>query len=115
MTPTADGEKYTPSIVEYGTSYPLHVENYDGTPWKLEIAVSENTEEDLRVDGMIVNTETGGRLGVFVQAYVGDIPEPDISWGAVIGEFVVNYYLREVAAVQADDKLATTWGSVKGK
>jgi len=115
MTPTADGKKYTPSLEEYGTSYPLHVENYDGTPWELEIAVAENTEEDLRVDGMIVNTETGGRLGIFLQAYVGDIPEPDVSWGAVIGEFVVNYYLREVAAVQADGKLTTTWGSIKGE
>lgn len=115
MTPTADGAKYTPSMVEYGTSYPIHVENYDGTPWELEIAVAENTEEDLRVDGMIVNTETGGRLGIFIQAYVLDIPAPDISWGAVIGEFVANYYLSEVAAVQADGKITTTWGSIKEK
>lgn len=115
MTPTADGAKYTPSMVEYGTSYPIHVENYDGTPWELEIAVAENTEEDLRVDGMIVNTETGGRLGIFIQAYVLDIPAPDISWGAVIGEFVVHYYLSEVAAVQADGKITTTWGSIKEK
>ncbi|MFC1712068.1 hypothetical protein ACFL6S_00300 [Candidatus Poribacteria bacterium] len=113
MTPTADGAKYTPSIVEYGTSYPIHVEDYDGTPWELEIAVAENTAENLRVDGMIVNTETGGRLGIFVQAYVLDIPAPDISWGAVIGEFVVNYYLSEVAAVEADGKLTITWGSIK--
>lgn len=115
MTPTADGEKYIPSIKEYGTSYPLHVENYNGTDWELEIAAAENTDEDLRVDGMIVNTETGGRLGIFVQAYVGDIPAPDISWGSVIGEFVVNYYIPEVAFVQADGKLTTTWGSIKGE
>lgn len=114
MTPTADGKKYTPSIKEYGTSYPLHVENYDGTSWKLELAVAENTEEDLRVDGVIVNTETGARLGIFVQAYVGDIPEPDISWGAVIGEYILKYYLREVAAVQGDGKLTSKWGDIKG-
>jgi len=114
MTPTADGAKYTPSLKEYGTSYPLHVEDYDGTSWELELAVAENTEENLRVDGVIVNTETGGRLGIFVQAYVLDIPAPDISWGAVISEYILNYYLSEVAAVQADGKLSTTWGSVKG-
>ena len=114
MTPTADGEKYIPSIKEYGTSYPFHVENYDGTDWELEIAVAENTDEDLRVDGMIVNTETGGRLGIFVQAYVGDVAAPDISWGSVIGEFIVNYYLKELAAVAADSKLASTWGEIKG-
>ena len=115
MTPTADGEKYIPSIKEYGTSYPLHLEDYEGTPWELEIAVSENTDENLRVDGVIVNTETGGRLGVFVQAYAGDIPAPDISWGAVIGEFIVNYYLPEVAAVQADGKLVSTWGFLRNQ
>jgi hypothetical protein len=48
-----------------------------------------------------------------VQAYVGDIPAPDISWGAVISEYILNYYLREVAAVQADDKLVFTWGKIK--
>ena len=114
MTPTADGEEYIPSIKEYGTSYPLHMQNFDGTDWELEIAISENTDEDLRVDGMIVNTVTGGRLAVLVQAYVGDIPAPAVSWGAVAGEFVVNYYLSEFAAVQADGKLASTWGEIKG-
>ena len=113
MTPTADGKKYTPSLEEYGTSYPIHVEDYEGTPWELELAVAENTEENLRVDGVIVNTETGGRLGIFVQAYVGDIPAPDISWGAVIGEYILNYYLREVADVQAEAKLVSTWGEIK--
>lgn len=63
----------------------------------------------------MMNHDTGGRLGIFVQAYVGDIPAPDVSWGAVIGEFVVNYYLSEVAAVHADGKFTTTWGSIKGK
>jgi len=114
MTPTADGKKYTPSLKEYGTSYPIHVEDYEGTPWELELAVAENTDENLRVDGVIVNTETGGRLGLFVQAYVGDIPAPDISWGAVISEYILNYYLKEVAAVQADGKLVSTWGKIKG-
>ena len=114
MTPTADGKKYIPSLQEYGTSYPIHVEDYEGTPWELELAVTENTEENLRVDGVIVNAETGGRLGIFVQAYVGDIPAPDISWGAVIGEYILNYYLREVADVQADGKLVSKWGEIKG-
>jgi hypothetical protein len=122
MTPTADGEKYIPSIAEYGTSYPLHLEDYEGTPWELEIAVSENTDENLRFDGVIVNTETGGRLGVLVQAYAGDIAAPIVSWGALIGEFIVNYYLVEIAAVEvdgksveADGKLASTWGGIKGE
>ena len=114
MTPTADGKKYTPSLTEYGTSYPFHPEDFEGTPWELELALAENTQEDRRVDpGVIVNTETGGRLGIFVQAYVLDIPAPDVSWGAVISEYILNYYISEVAAVEPSGKLTSTWGNVK--
>ena len=113
MTPTADGLKFAPSIEEFGTSYPFHTEDYVGTPWELEIALAENTEEDLRVDpGVIVNTETGGRLGIFVQAYVLDIPSPDISWGAVMAEYILNYYL-DVADVAPAGKLASVWADMK--
>jgi hypothetical protein len=114
MKPTADGNKYTPSLKEFGTSYPFHEEDYSKTAWNLEIALAENIEEDRRVDpGIIVNKETGGRLGIFVQAYVLDIPTPDVSWGTVMGEYILNYYLNQVASVQADDKLTTTWGKIK--
>ncbi|MAF09358.1 hypothetical protein CMK11_02810 [Candidatus Poribacteria bacterium] len=113
MAPTADGLEYAPSIEEFGTSYPFHTEDYVATPWELEIALAENTEEDPRVDpGVILNTETGGRLGIFVQAYVLDIPSPDISWGAVMGEYILNYYLG-VAAVAPGGKLASVWGAMK--
>ena len=115
MTPTADGEKYIPTLEEYGTSYTLHAEDFDGTPWEFEIIVAENTDDNLRVDGMMRNPETSGRFGVFIQAYT-DIAMPEISWGNVVGEFVVNYYIPGVTfVVQADDKLAATWGSIKGE
>lgn len=114
MKPTADGNKYTPSLKEFGTSYPFHEEDYSKTTWNLEIALAENIEEDRRVDpGIIVNKETDGRLGIFLQAYVLDIPTPDVSWGTVMGEYILNYYLNQVASVQADDKLTTTWGKIK--
>jgi len=113
MTPTAEGQDIAPSIEEFGTSYPFHLEDYDGSPWELDVALAENTEEDLRVDpGVIVNSETGGRLGIFVQAYVLDIPSPDISWGAVMGEYLLNHYLG-IAAVSSDDKLTALWADLK--
>ena len=115
MTPTADGEKYAPSLVEYGTSYTLHAEDFVGTPWEFEIVIAENTDDNLRVDGLMRNPETGGRFGVFLQSYT-DIAMPDIPWGTILGEFVVNYCINEAGfAVQADGKLATTWGSIKGE
>ena len=114
MTPTADGKKYAPSLKEYGTSYPFHVEDYAKSPWELEIALAENKDDDLRVEpAVIVNKDTDGRLGIFVQAYVGDIPHPGVSWGDIMSEFIINFFVPEVLAVEPTDKLATTWGEIK--
>ena len=115
LTPTADGEKYTPSVEEYDTCYPMHMVDFEGTPWELDIAVVENTDnaDDLRFDGVVVNTETGGRFGGFAQAaWCGEIG----AWrGDVISECILNYLLADVeSAVGADSKLVSTWGEIKG-
>ena len=114
MTPTQEGEDLIPSLKKYNTSYPFHVEDYEKSPWELEIALAENKDDDLRVDpAVLYNEETGGRLGIFVQAYVGDVPHPGVSWGEIMGEFIVNYYLPEVLSVEPTGKLTTTWGELK--
>lgn len=114
MTPTQAGKDHIPSLKKYNTSYPLHVEDYEKSPWEVEIALAENTDDDLRIDpGVILNEDTGGRLGIFVQVYVGDVPHPGVSWGEIMGEFIVNYYLPEVLAVEPTEKLTTIWGKLK--
>ena len=95
----------------------MHAIDFEGTPWELDIAVAENTDRDgdLRFDGVVVNSETGGRFGVFAQAaWCGQIP----AWrGDVISEYILNYHLVEIVdfAVQADGKLVSTWGETKEK
>ena len=70
--------------------------------------------KDPRVEpAVLYNKDTGGRLGIFVQTYVGDVPHPGVSWGAIMGEFIVNYYLPEVLSVEPVGKLTTTWGNLK--
>ncbi len=115
MTPTKEGEDLIPSLKKYNTSYPFHLDDYEKSPWELEIALAENDDKDPRVEpAVLINTETGGRLGIFVQTYVGDVPHPGVSWGAIMGEFIVNYFVPEVLAVEpTDDKLTTTWGKLK--
>ena len=44
---------------------------------------------------------------------VDDVPHPGVSWGEIIGEFIVNYYLPEVLSVEPTGKLTTTWGKLK--
>ncbi|MDE0688588.1 MAG: hypothetical protein OXI61_10510 [Candidatus Poribacteria bacterium] len=114
MTPTQEGKDLIPSLKEYNTSYPFHLDDYDRSPWELEIALAENDDADPRVDpAVLYNKDTGGRLGIFVQTYVGDVPHPGVSWGNIMGEFIVNYYLPEVLSVEPIDKLTTTWGKLK--
>ena len=114
MTPTQEGKDHIPSLKKYNTSYPFHVKDYEKSPWVVEIALAENKKQDLRIEpAVLFNEETGGRLGIFVQTYVGDVPHPGVSWGAIMGEFIVNYYVPEVLAVEPIDKLTTTWGDLK--
>ena len=40
MTPTQEGKDLIPSLKEYNTSYPFHVEDYEKSPWELEIALA---------------------------------------------------------------------------
>ena len=114
MTPTQAGKDHVPSLKKYNTSYPFHVEDYEKSPWELEIALAENKDDDLRVEpAVIFNEDTGGRLGIFVQVYVGDVPHPGVSWSDIMGEFIVNYYVPEVLSVESAGKLTTTWGKLK--
>ena len=114
MTPTQAGKDHIPSLKKYNTSYPFHVEDYEKSPWEVEIALAENKDDDLRIDpAVLFNEETGGRLGIFVQVYVGDVPHPGVSWGEIMGEFIVSYYIPEVLAVEPIDKLTTIWGKLK--
>ena len=114
MTPTQASKDHVPSLKKYNTSYPFHIEDYEKSPWELEIALAENKDEDLRLEpAVILNEDTGGRLGIFVQVYVGDVPHPGVSWGEIMGEFIVNYYVPEVLSVEPTEKLTTSWGKLK--
>jgi hypothetical protein len=114
MTPTQAGKDHIPSLKKYNTSYPFHVEDYEKSPWEVEIALAENKDDDLRIDpAVLFNEETGGRLGIFVQVYVGDVPHPGVSWGEIMGEFITNYYIPEVLSVEPINKLTTIWGRLK--
>ena len=116
VTPTDDGKKYTSSLEEFLSSRPLHAEHYDGTDWKVELVMAENTDDPafLTMDPcVLVNTETGGRFGIFF----GDCPIrvlQDVPRAAVIGEYILNYYLAAIAVAQ-EGKLVSTWAGIKGE
>jgi len=90
---TAEGQDYTPSLVDYATDRPFHLDELEGD-WEPELILAQN-DSGTRADPVIVvNTVTGGRLGIFYQTS-GQDNDPR---GEVISEWINNWYLQNVAA-----------------
>ena len=112
MKVTKEGKKITPTLDDYATDRPFHVDQLDND-WVLEIAFATDTgsQKADRCDPCIVhNTKTNGRLIQFYQTANQDDPK-----GEVIAEIILNYYLETVGALDVDpqNKLPTLWGDIK--
>ena len=112
MEVTKEGKELTPTLDDYATDRPFHVDKLDGD-WVLEIAFASDTGDQKadRCDPCIVhNTKTNGRLIQVYQTANQDDPK-----GEVIAEIILNYYLEVVGALDVDpqDKLPTLWGDMK--
>jgi hypothetical protein len=113
MKVTAEGKKLAPSLKDYATDRPFHIDQLV-KPWEVEVALATETGDvngARRCDPCIIhNTETDGRL---IQVYqTADQVDPK---GKVLAEIILNYYTEAVGvlAVQPEDKLSTTWGAIK--
>jgi hypothetical protein len=85
---TADGLAVTPSLADFQTDRPFHLDELEGA-WFTELVLAQNAA-GTRADPVIVaNAETGGRLGIFYQTAGQD----DDPRGEVISEWINNWYL----------------------
>jgi hypothetical protein len=88
VTPTADGQLYTPSFAGFSPSRPWHLEQLTNN-WEAELILGQNTDGTRADPAIVVNTVTGGRLGTFYQ--VADVLTDERS--VVISEWINNWYL----------------------
>lgn len=111
IKPTADGEKYTPTLKAF-TSARTFKEVQINDPWEVEVAFGDNGAGFL--DPAIVHdTETGGRIGIAYQ-----VPGDDnLPRGELFTEMIDNYLFEVLGAQSVDPnhKVATTWGHLKSK
>ena len=112
MEVTKEGKELTPSLDDYATDRPFHVDKLKND-WELEIAFASDTgtQKADRCDPCIVrNTKTDARLIQVYQTANQDDPK-----GEVISEIILNYYLEAVGALDVDpqDKLPALWGDLK--
>ena len=93
VTPTADGQLYTPSFAGFSPSRPWHLEQLDGTEWAAELIMGINDDGTRADPAIIVNTVTGARVGSFFQVAQALVDEKS----AVISEWINNWYLLNVS------------------
>ena len=118
VTVTPEGQEFTPSLVDLSTDRPFHLDELEGD-WEVELVLAQN-DAGTRADPVIVvNTDTGGRLGIFHQTSSRD----DDPRGEVISEWINNWYIPNVAggggnplARRPDPEdgalLESTWGTL---
>lgn len=107
---TADGEKYLPSLNDFNTDRPFHL-NELLDPWETEVMFAVNGGETRADPVVVLDTDTGGRLIIFYQT-AGQDADPR---GEVISEFILNWMPTIVgkSAVSPGDKFSTLWGELK--
>ncbi|MBC8472870.1 MAG: hypothetical protein H8D56_25690, partial [Planctomycetes bacterium] len=90
---TAEGQDITPTLVDYATDRPFHLDELEGD-WEAELILAQNAA-GTRADPVIVhNIETGGRLGIFYQTASQD----DDPRGEVISEWINNWYIPNLGS-----------------
>jgi len=110
MKVTADGKKYTPSLKDYNTDRPFHLDQLADN-WKIEKVFASNSGDDkgTRADPVIVRDGNLGRLCIAYQTASEKNPK-----GEVASEIIINYIYKEAAKyVDPQDKLSSTWGAIK--
>ena len=92
VTVTADGQTVTPTLQDFATDRPFHLDELEGD-WVAELILAQNAD-GTRADPVIVrNSVTGGRLGIFYQTN----NQNDDPRGEVISEWINNWYLDAVS------------------
>lgn len=82
---TNDGKTFTPSLQDFVTNRPFHINELEGTNWELEVSFADNGAN--LADPVIVrNKKTGGRIGIVFQTGDSLLPR-----GKVISEIILNW------------------------
>ena len=109
IKPTADGEKYTPTLAAF-TSARTFKRAQIVNPWEVEVVFGDNGSGFL--DPVIVHdTQTDGRIGIAYQVAGND----GLPRGEVFAEMIDNYLADALggAAVDPNEKVTTTWAHIK--
>ena len=116
MKPTDLGKEFIPSMKAFNSDRPWHVEQFKGSDWDLVIfgEADKNNADPAVAISKSPGKDGTGMIAAMWQSAKPEWPDnPDIR-GIGVAEFI-NNWLSDNAAfdVEAKNKLATTWGSIK--
>ena len=115
QVPTDMGEKYLPSLVEFQSDRPWHLEQYDGTDWEVTPFAVSNDDPNSADPAVAVNNVYGGIIAAMWQKAQPEWEGDDPRASGVI-EFIANWLMENgsiATSVDAQGKAATTWGKIK--
>ena len=113
--PTEAGEKYLPSLVEFQSDRPWHLEQFDGTDWEVTAFAVSNDDPNSADPAVAVNKTYGGIIAAMWQKAQPNWDGDDPRAAGVI-EFIANWLMENgniATPVEAQDKATTTWGKIK--
>jgi hypothetical protein len=113
--PTDMGKKYLPSLVEFQSDRPWHLEQLEGTDWEVTAFAISNDDPNSADPAVAVNKTYGGIIAAMWQKAQPDWDGDDPRASGVI-EFIANWLMENgsiATAVDAQGKAATTWGKIK--
>ena len=115
QVPTDMGEKYLPSLVEFQSDRPWHLEQLEGTDWEVTAFATSNDDPNSADPAVAVNKTYGGIIAAMWQKAQPDWEGGDPRASGVI-EFIANWLMENgsiATPVEAQDKIATVWGKIK--
>ena len=116
MKPTALGKEFIPSMKPFNSDRPWHVEQFKGSDWDLVI-FGESDKNN--ADPAVAVSKSSGKDGTGMIAAMWQAAKPEWAEktdirGIGVAEFINNWLADNgTFDVEAKNKLATTWGSIK--
>jgi len=112
MKVNANGKKYLPSLKDFVTNRPWHLEQFQGTDW--EVTTFAEAGPNDADPAVAVHKKTNGIIAALIQKAWPDPAPTDDNRGEVVVEFVKNWLSEKIKlglSVESGGKLSTSWGN----
>lgn len=114
MKVNANGKKYLPSLRDFTTDRPWHLEQFQGTDW--EVTTFAEAGPNDADPAVAVHKKTNGIIAALIQKAWPDPAPAEDNRGEVVVEFVKNWLSEKIKlglSVESGGKLSTSWGAIK--